>query len=170
MLVRDKINISLEGLLLMPPIDDQIAQNKEIVRMLNRAIEAGDGARISNLISADLVHHRRGLEATLPVLLGKIERPKDAAAGFSAAAGAIGAVFDEWHAIEEQLIAEGDYVVSRQTMRGRRRGDTDSFEFPMVVIFRIQANVITEIWALGDELGFWRQLGMPLPDPSTIVP
>lgn len=142
------------------------AERKEVVRKLNRAIEAGDFTTIEKLIDPGLIHQRAGLSSTLPILTKGSPKPANPAAAFRTATSAIKRAFSKWTAVEEQLLSEGDFVVSRQRMVGQLRGAKDQFEFPMVVIFKVVDGRVTDIWALGDELGFWKQLGLALPDPA----
>ena len=54
----------------------------------------------------------------------------------------------------EDLIAEGDKVVTRYTARGSAAVTTG------IWIDRIQANQVVESWVDWDRLGFFRQLGL----------
>lgn len=148
---------------------------KEAVRAINRAIEAQDDAALRALIHEDYVHHRKGLERTFPLLL--IKKPPPAGAkpvdGFVAASHAVTKVFSAWNAREDHLYVDGDTVIAHQTMSGRLKGTfpgatrtNPEFSFPMIVIFKFRDDKVCEIWALGDELGFWSQLGFPMPEKS----
>jgi predicted ester cyclase len=145
-------------------------ENKALVRKLNIAIEAGDADTIKSLIHTDFRHGRRGLERTLPIIMNRGQKPASAAEAFLSAGAAIQSTFDGWHAHEDLMVSEGDWVVARQTMTGKLRGKfpgsdraDPEFSFPMVVMFRFAAGQVIEIWAIGDELGFWDQMGIPFP-------
>ncbi len=79
--------------------------------------------------------------------------------------------FPEWHSTIEDVIAESDRVVTRCTVRGRHLGgafltSVDSgrpFELPQIIIQQVVDGRIKSVYALADELGFWRALGVVLP-------
>lgn len=67
----------------------------------------------------------------------------------------------------EQIIAEGDTVVSRSVMRGTHTGDWlglaptgKRVSIRMIVIQRIADGKIAEDWVLVESLGFFQQLGL----------
>ena len=72
----------------------------------------------------------------------------------------------------EDLIAEGDRVASRTTLRGTHDGELfgapptgRALTVPMMSIERIAAGRVAEHWRVSDELGLLRQLGLA-PPPS----
>lgn len=74
--------------------------------------------------------------------------------------------FPDLHFTVEQLIAEGDRVVSYSRMRGTHTGVWHGLaptgrevSLPMVVIQRIAGGKIAEDWVLVESLGFYQQLG-----------
>ncbi|HYG09545.1 MAG TPA: ester cyclase [Pyrinomonadaceae bacterium] len=67
----------------------------------------------------------------------------------------------------EQMIAEGDRVVTHCRMRGTHTGAWSGLaptgrevSLPMIVIQRIAGGKIAEDWVLVDSLGFYQQLGL----------
>jgi predicted ester cyclase len=69
------------------------------------------------------------------------------------------------------LIAEDDKVVQRWKMRGTFKGEIfglpptgEVIEADGISIFRIADGKIVEHWAFADDLGFWGQLGIELPE------
>ena len=68
----------------------------------------------------------------------------------------------------EDLIAEGDKVVSRYTARGTHRGETEEFGPPTgrqleqegITIHRIEDGKIVEEWNQYDNLSILQQLGL----------
>jgi steroid delta-isomerase-like uncharacterized protein len=67
----------------------------------------------------------------------------------------------------EDLMAEGDKVVSRLTMRGTHRGDLmgipptgQQASLTGIEIDRIEDGKIVETWVSRDDLGFLQQLGV----------
>jgi steroid delta-isomerase-like uncharacterized protein len=76
-------------------------------------------------------------------------------------------VCPDFHVTIEDMIAEGDRVVVRNTWRGTHTGPLlgipptgRSFVLKGIVIWRIADARICERWATLDQLGFLQQLGM----------
>jgi ketosteroid isomerase-like protein len=83
--------------------------------------------------------------------------------------------FPDLHFTIEQIIAEGDRVVSYSRMRGTHTGTWlgiaptgRSVSFPLIVIQRISGGKIAEDWVLVESLGFYQQLGL-LPATEEIM-
>lgn len=75
--------------------------------------------------------------------------------------------FPDLHFTVEQIIAEGDRVVTHSRMRGTHTGAWHGLaptgravSLPMIVIQRISGGKIAEDWVLVDSLGFYQQLGL----------
>lgn len=75
--------------------------------------------------------------------------------------------FPDLHFTVEQIIAEGDRVVTHSRMRGTHTGAWHGLaptgravSLPMIVIQRIGGGKIAEDWVLVDSLGFYQQLGL----------
>ena len=69
----------------------------------------------------------------------------------------------------EDLIAEGDKVVTMATFSGVHTGDVEGFpatgnefEMKIMLIIRIENGKIVESWAVDDYLSFYQQLGFEL--------
>ena len=135
--------------------------NKELVRLLlEEDISRGDEAVAERIIHPEFVDHTNppGMQHGL--------------SGHKAIVRLFRAAFpDQWWQIEE-LVAEGDKVVARTTMRGTHRGDF--FGIPAtgraialagVHVVRVADGKIAEHWGCNDDLGLLRQLGA-LPEPS----
>ncbi len=141
-----------------------IAENKELVRrLMEEDISQGNEAVAEAIIADDFFDHtnppdmQRGL------------------AGHKAIVRLFRAAFpDQWWHIED-MIAEGDKVVARTTMRGTHQGDFFGIaptgrrvELSGVHILRIANGRIAEHWGNNDDLGMMRQLGaIPSPEPVT---
>ncbi|MCY1326116.1 SnoaL-like polyketide cyclase [compost metagenome] len=146
------------------------AQNIAITRRLSAAVGNQDFEAIRQLISPDYVHARPGLADTLPMLLTKGPQLEDPVQRFCAAIEAVHLNFEEWRVVVDEEIASDDIVVSRQRIVGRYRYRVDgssidrpTFEFPMVVMFKIKDSRVAQVWALGDELAFLKALGVSVP-------
>ncbi len=76
------------------------------------------------------------------------------------------AAFPDLHATIEDMIAEGDTVAARITVRGTHGGEYQGIAptgrpmaRPGIYIVRIENGMIVESWNNSDELGLLRQLG-----------
>ena len=76
--------------------------------------------------------------------------------------------FPDLHATVEDMIAEGDKVVTRWTIRGTHQGEIEEFgpatgrqiEIKGITIHRIEDGKIVEEWERYDNLGVMQQLGL----------
>ena len=74
----------------------------------------------------------------------------------------------------ENLLAEGEKVVARWTMRGTHQGEIEELGPPTgkhievtgISVYRIEGGKIAEYWAIYDVLGMMRQLGFIPAEPS----
>lgn len=78
--------------------------------------------------------------------------------------------FPDLHVTTEDLIAEGDRVAQRWTVRGTHKGEIiglaptgQDLTAGGVSLFRIADGRIVEHWAYADDLGFLHQVGAALP-------
>ncbi|MGE5637056.1 MAG: ester cyclase [Nocardioidaceae bacterium] len=74
----------------------------------------------------------------------------------------------------EQQLAEGDYVATRTTIRGRHEGELmgvpptgRDVEFTCLTLSRCRDGRIEEEWELADVAGLLRQIGA-LPEPAQV--
>ncbi len=134
-------------------------ENKAVVRRYFEAgVNAQDRAVIEELVHPDIVVHYgartvRGREAYLR--------------GNAAAAQA----FPDWHLTVDALIAEGDLVAMRGTVRATHRGPFDAgpqgrlpptgatVTVTQQLLARVRDGQIVEGWLERDALGLLRQLG-----------
>jgi len=81
--------------------------------------------------------------------------------------------FPDLHATVEDMIAEGDKVVTRWTIRGTHQGEIEEFgpptgrqiEIKGITIHRIKDGKIVEEWERYDNLSVMQQLGL-VPEQS----
>ena len=136
-------------------------QNKALARLLlEDDISRNDRAVAERIIHPDFFDHTNppGMQHGL--------------AGHNAIVALFHAAFpDQWWQIED-LIAEGDRVVARTTMRGTHDGDFfgipatgRSVRLTGVHVMRIADGRIVEHWGNNDDLGLMRQLGA-IPEPA----
>ena len=82
------------------------------------------------------------------------------------------AAFPDVKVTVDDLIAEGDRVVNRITMRGTQTGELNEppvgrllptgkqITYTAIAINRFAGGKSVEVWSVGDDLGFWQQLGV----------
>ena len=129
-----------------------LEENKTIVRRMYKAFNKQDLASLDELIAADYVDHPRQLRG--------LESYKQNLTMFYKS-------FPDTHETIEDIIAEGDRVWIRVKGIATRRGDYHGLAptgkkttWEAVIIYRIADGKIVEMWAVADELDFYKQLGV----------
>ena len=130
--------------------------NKELVRAYTSAVfDEGDASAVDRYLAPDFVNHVTGRSGTDDFKRLATEL-HDAPKGAN---------------VIDFLIAEGDLVVAFMTITRTVHRDTRIFGYPIkgqgqsytvhhVHIYRIAEGKITEHWALRDDIGMLRQLGL----------
>lgn len=137
------------------------AENKAVARRyLEEALNKGNLQLIEELIAVTFIDHGSGSsspEAKSPARLAQ-------------QAAMVRTSFPDLHITIEDMIAEGDKVVYRYSMRGTHQAEFmgiaatgRSINVTGIRIFRVNDGKIQEAWEGWDELGWMRQLGL-LPD------
>ncbi len=128
-------------------------ENKALVR---RAWELADNPDILDEVYApDVVWHEPDQE------IRGLEQAKQFVTTYKTA-------FPDMNVTVEDVIAEGDKVVSRVTLRGTHQGETEEFgpptgrqvELKGITISRIEGGKIVEDWDSYDNLSAMQQLGL----------
>ena len=143
-----------------------VEANKEVVRRLTERIWNGrDPAAVDEMFAADAVGWRAGR----PVLEGR-EAWRRFVAGLEAGLGP-----SRWEI--DDLIAEGDRVVTRWTGHGTHAGEVQGvpatgkpFVITGITIHRIVDGQIAELWTAEDWLGMLRQVGATVTLPPGAGP
>ncbi len=146
-----------------PPSTAQLEENKALVRRWFEEPGEGNWAIINELCAPDYVWH-------LPVRPKPLtrEETEQFMRTFSAA-------FPDNRYMIEDMIAEGDKVVTRYTVRGTHKGDFlgipatgKQVSFTSILISRIAEGKIVEEWEESDGVGFLQQLGAipPIGEPD----
>jgi steroid delta-isomerase-like uncharacterized protein len=142
-------------------VDQQLERNKVLVRrLMEEDISRGDEA------TAEAIIHPEFFDHTNPPGM------QDGLEGHKAIVRLFRSIFPDLEWRIDDLIAEGDKVVARTTMRGTHRGDFfgipatgRSVEMQGVHVMRIADGRIIEHWGSNDDLGLMRQLGA-IPTPG----
>jgi len=140
-------------------------ENKAVARRtyeaFNQAISTGTWAALGEFLAADLVDHNPA-----PGQGPGLEGVKQVFSAFLAA-------FPDLSFTVEDMIAEGDKVVSRLSLHGTHKGDFQGIPATgkMVTqtgidILRVAGGKVAERWGEFDNLGLLQQLGVVPPPPG----
>lgn len=146
-------------------------RNRQVSRLFHdEVINGNDWAVARELLAPDVRHLRGAIGMTItemdPAGAARL-RGLAGAERFIAATELLRSLFSRWDSEIQQMVADGPYVFTRCLVRGTvgqgfRGGPAGAqFELPQAVVQRIEAGRIVEIWALSDQLDFWRSLGVP---------
>jgi predicted ester cyclase len=144
-----------------------VDDNKAIARRWStEGINHGNISIVDELFAPDFVNHD-----PLPGMAGNRD-------GFKRGLAMLFGAFPDLQVADDDLIAEGDRVVSRGTFRGPNRGPFAGIAptgkpvvFQGIAIFRIVDGKVTDRWARLDTLNLMQQLGaIPAPAATVIDP
>jgi steroid delta-isomerase-like uncharacterized protein len=136
-----------------------VEENKELIRRFVDAVNRGDLSVIDNVVADDFVDHSRPFLPPGP-------------AGLRAFYEMMGQAVADLRVTLDDVIADGDKVVVRGSATGRHVGELmgipatgHEFMLRLIDINRIANGKLVERWAVQDDLGFMRQLGV-IPTPE----
>jgi steroid delta-isomerase-like uncharacterized protein len=132
-------------------------ENKAIIKQyVDQVFNQGDLAAVDEYVAANYVRHDPGA----PIEIRGPAGVRQLAAGFRAG-------FPDIHITVEEMIAEGDRVAQRLTVRGTHQGEFmgipptgKQIEVTAIEIFELVEGKITEQWVEGDYLGLMQQVGV----------
>jgi steroid delta-isomerase-like uncharacterized protein len=137
-----------------PSSTARLEENKALVRRCIDEVDKGNWAILDELLARDYVYHMSGR----PEPLTREESEQ--------LVRAVDAAFPDGRMTIEDMIAEGDKVVTRYTSRGTHKGDFMGIPatgkkvvVTGIVISRIAEGKIAEDWEEFDGMGFMQQLG-----------
>jgi steroid delta-isomerase-like uncharacterized protein len=137
----------------------QASSNKATIRRFHDAANTGDLELISKTID-ELVEPDAQVRTPLPIGATGAQALKEVFARLHQ-------VYPDLHITVEDLIEEGDKVVSRNTVTGTHQGEYmghpptgKSITYNEIFIFRFAGGRITETWGVVDVLSQMRQLGV----------
>ena len=137
----------------------QQTSNKQTVRRFCDAMNSGDQQLISRMID-ELVEPDALIRTPLPLEATGAEKLKEV---FRRLHGA----YHDLHIEIQDLIAEGDKVVDRNTVTGTHQGEYmglgptgKSVTYDEIFVFRFVDGRIAETWGVVDVLSQMRQLGV----------
>jgi predicted ester cyclase len=142
------------------PPEDPYSANKALVRRyLNEILSAGRLELLDELLSPDFVDSTPGAPRDVrgPELVRTAQRRARE-------------IFPEVEYKVEDLIAEGDKVVARYTVRATSRATGSApgrpIEVTGITVFRIAEGKIREAWIVNDQVEMFLQLGYTLEPPG----
>lgn len=137
-----------------------IESNKAAVRQFRAALDAGDLDAAMTVYAPNVVVHVSGTPEPLTL------------EGFKHVGGLLLGAFSDGRSTVEDLIAEGDKVVSRLTFRGTHTGDLmgipptgRAVTVSEVIVDRFVDGKIVESWRLFEQMTMLQQLGV-IPAPA----
>lgn len=137
---------------------DQATSNKATLTRFQAALSSGDWELISKTID-EVVEPDVLIRTPLPVEATGAQALKEVFARLHR-------VFPDLHITVEDLIAEGDKVVGRNSVTGTHQGDYmgvpptgKSVAYDEIFIFRFRNGRIAETWGVVDVLSQMKQLG-----------
>jgi steroid delta-isomerase-like uncharacterized protein len=137
---------------------DQEISNKATLRRFCDAMNTGDAEVISTTID-ELVEVDALIRTPLPIEATGAQKLKEVF-------GRLHRAYPDLHVTVEDVIAEGDKVVGRNTVTGTHQGEYmglpptgKSVTYNEIFIFRFAGGRIAETWGVVDVLSQMRQLG-----------
>lgn len=124
--------------------------------VLNRVLRTGEVDLLDGIGTADFIEHGGGV--------GLASWKQNVAGSRS--------IFPDSQLIATAILADGDKAAIHATLRGTHLGDGlgmpptgKEISIDIVDIVRFQDGMAVERWAVGDEMGMMRQLGL-IPEPG----
>jgi steroid delta-isomerase-like uncharacterized protein len=134
--------------------------NKAVVQRFREALDAGDLEGAMAVFAPDAVVHMSSAPEPLSM------------EGFKQLGQLLLSAFTGSATTVEDMLAEGDKVISRLTFRGAHTGDLmgipptgKSVAISEIIIDRLADGKIVESWRLFDQMGMMQQMGL-IPAPS----
>jgi steroid delta-isomerase-like uncharacterized protein len=137
--------------------------NKALVRAFNQAQNEQDYDALDDLVAADVVRH----SAASPDV--QVSSRDELKAWITATM----ATFSDFTTTLEKLVAEGDMVAAYATLAGTMDGPMGDIPatgnrvaMPFMAMFRIENDLIAELWVEWDNVSLLSQLGL-FPPPGS---
>jgi predicted ester cyclase len=146
------------------PASDPLQANKALVRRyIEEILSANKMEKLDELLGADFTD-------STPGALGSESGPDI----IRAAQGRIRALFPAVQYQIDELVAEGDKVAARYTVRAATKEEegipSQKVEITGMTLFRIADGKIREVWIINDQMELYRQLGFTIQPPESSKP
>jgi predicted ester cyclase len=147
-----------------PAPPDPLQANKALVRRyIEEVLTANKLEKLDEMLGPDFTD-------STPGALGAETGPDI----IRAAQGRIRALFPTVQYQIDDLLAEGDKVLARYTVRAATREEegipSQKVEIAGMTLFRIAGGRIREVWILNDQMELYRQLGFTIQPPESPQP
>lgn len=145
-------------------------------RLIEDVVNAHRPDLADEVLHPELTVSRRGMQGSAQFLAGRAGAPGGLAGGlpaspvegFKTAFAVLLAAFPDLHnEVVGPQVVDGDLVVTRVRFTGTHDGEFFGvaptgrrIDYHEVMYQRVTDGRISEVWAIGDELGFLRQLGV----------
>ncbi len=141
------------------PAQDTPEANKAVVRHYLQILSGGALDELDQVIGPDFVDRTPGTAAG-------IQGPEAIRASQRRARE----LFQDIRYSVADVLAEGDRVAARYTVRATQKGGGKSVEVLGVTLFRLAGGKIRETWIVNDQIELFRQLGFTLRPPDAPKP
>jgi predicted ester cyclase len=143
------------------PAPDPLQANKALVRRyIEEILSANRMEKLDELLGPDFTD-------STPGALGSETGPNI----IRAAQGRIHALFPTVQYQVDDLVAEGDKVVARYTVKAATKEEegipSQKVEITGMTLFRIADGKIREVWIINDQMELYRQLGFTIQPPES---
>lgn len=139
------------------PAPESPEANKAVVSRYLQMLDAGTFDDLEQVVGPDYVDRTPGAPASQGP--GAVRDAQSRAR----------ALFQDIHYKVDDLIAEGDRVAARYTVRAARKssgGESKPVEVIGITIFRLAGGKIRETWIVNDQIALFRQLGFTIKAPE----
>lgn len=146
------------------PAPDPLQANKALVRRyIEEVLSANRMEKLDEMLGPDF-------KDSTPGALGSETGPNI----IREAQGRIRALFPTVQYQIDDLVAEGDKVVARYTVRAATREEegipSQKVEITGMTLFRLAEGRIREVWIINDQMELYRQLGFTIQPPESHKP
>lgn len=142
-----------------PSPDASLEANKALVRRYFSLLSEGDLAKLDEVFAPDFLDRTPGNPS--PTRGPGVIRETQTKAR---------ELFTDISYLVDDLLADGDRVAARYTVRARHRATTRFIQVTGASFFRIAGGRIKEGWIINDQIELFRQLGYTLTPPQGNLP
>jgi ketosteroid isomerase-like protein len=141
------------------PAPDTPEGNKAVVRHYLQILSGGTLDDLDQVIGPDFVDRTPGSTAGIqgPAVIRESQRRARE-------------LFQDIRYTVDDVVAEGDRVAARYTVRATQKGGGKAIEVIGITLFRLAAGKIREAWIVNDQIELFRQLGFTLRPPHAEAP
>jgi len=139
--------------------ESSLEANKALVRRYFLLLSEGDLAKLDEVFSPDFLDRTPGNP-----------NPTRGPGAIRETQTKAREIFSDISYLLDDLLADGDRVAARYTVRARHKATNHSIEVTGASFFRIAGGRIEEGWIINDQIELFRQLGYTLTPPQGNLP